>query len=445
MPGGIWTSQNKVRPGAYINFEGEPSASIQVGERGIAALTLPLSWGVRDGIITLTANDLITGDSLKKVGLVYGDEDALLLRLALENCNTLKILNSNTGGAAATKTITMTGGDLVVTAKYNGTFGNKIAILVKVVDGTATVETYADGYFVDRQNVASNSISSLQENDYVTFSGSGTLKNTASTLLAGGTDGSTMSNLYSTFFGKLKDIQFNTVAITSTTSADLTLASQFAQQMRENEGKYIQVVISNGSADYEGVINVINGVVLEDGTNVTPAQFTSWVAGATAGANMTDSLTGKVVNGAVSIVDQKTNDEIIAALQTGKFVLALNQNGTIRVEKDINSLHTFTPTKGYAFSKNRIIRELDEIGSSIKDVWETTYLGKVSNNEAGRTLFKSSIIDYLSNLQNRGAIDEFDASNVTVEKGDDVDAVVAYVAVKPVDSMEFLYMTVTIS
>ena len=448
MPGGIWTSQNKVRPGAYINFEGEPSTKISIGERGIAAITLPLHWGLQGNIITVTADDLITGKMLAKVGLVYEDEEALPIKLALQNCSQMKIFSAKTSGVKATKSITTTGTStaLTVTAKYPGTFGNKIAILIKVNDGTATVETYANGYFADRQSVAADNIAGLVSNDFVDFSGSGTLVTTASTLLTGGTDGSDVSNLFSTFFDKLKDVKWNTVAINSTTGSDLTLAAQFIQQMRDNEGKYVQAVVANaGSADYEGVINVVNGVVLEDGTSVNATTFTAWVAGATAGAGITESLTGKVVEGAVSITNQLDNDDIIEALQAGKFVLALNQNGTIRVEKDINSLHTFTATKGYAFSKNRIIRELDEIGSSIKDIWETTYLGKVSNNDAGRTLFKSSIINYLTELQNIGAIDEFDSANVSVEKGDDVDAVVAFVAIKPIDSMEFLYMTVTIS
>lgn len=447
MAGGTFNAMNKVRPGAYINFETEPDTVINVGERGIAALTMPLSWGVQDNIITLSSEDLISGESLSKVGLVYSDSNALLLRLALANCSTLKIFSSKTSGIKATKTIETTGGDgLVVTAKHAGTFGNKIAILIKVVDSTATVETYADGYFVDRQNVATTGIASLEDNDFVTFSGTGTLKTTASTLLTGGTDGSDVSNLYSTFFNKLKDIQWNTVAITSTTAADLTLAGTFIQQMRENEGKYVQAVVANASsADYEGLINVVNGVILEDNTNVTAAQFTAWVAGATAGATMTESLTGKIVTGAIGIVGQLTNDEIVTALQSGKFVLSLNQNGAIKVEKDINSLHTFTSTKGYVFSKNRIIRERDEIGSSIKNIWETTFLGKVNNNDTGRMLFKSSIIDYLSDLLTKGAIEDLNKDLIIVEAGNDIDSVIASIAVKLIDSTEFLYMTVNIT
>jgi len=451
MPGGVWTSQNKVRPGAYINFEGEPLANISIGERGIAALTMPLSWGGEGEIINVLASDLIYGDALKKIGLKYEDAEALPVRLALSNCAMLKIFNSNANGEKAAVVIdvaTETGSGLRIDAKHPGTFGNKIAVLIDVANGIATVETYADGFFVDRQKVPANSISSLQNNDFVEFSGDGTLVTTESTRLTGGTDGATVTNLYTTFFNKLRNEIWNTVAITSTTGTDLTLAQNFIQDLRENEGKYVQAVVANSEdADYEGIINVVNGVNLSDGTQVTAAMFTTWVAGATAGAYITESLTGKVVTGATSIISNLSNTEIIEALNAGKFVLSVNQDGSIRVEKDINSYHSFDehPTKGYEFSKNRIIRELDEIAASIKNVWEKTYMGKISNNDTGRSLFKSSIISYMMSLQNVGAIQDFNTDSVQVEQGDNVDAVVAYLAVKPVDAMEFLYMTVTIS
>ena len=45
MAGGIWLAQNKVRPGAYINFKAVPKSKMTVGDRGIVAMGLPLSWG----------------------------------------------------------------------------------------------------------------------------------------------------------------------------------------------------------------------------------------------------------------------------------------------------------------------------------------------------------------------------------------------------------------
>ena len=214
--------------------------------------------------------------------------------------------------------------------------------------------------------------------------------------------------------------------------------------MRNNEGKYVQAVISNyADANHEGIINNVCGAEI-DGVQISENQFTAWVAGATAGAELNESLTGKVVNGATAIVNFKNNEEIIEGLKNGQFILSLNQDGSVKVEKDINSLHIFTE-KSYTFSKNRVIRELDEIGSGIESIWENTYLGKVTNDANGRTLFKSSIIDFLTQLQNVGAIAEFDTDSIAVEPGDNIDVVIATLAIKPLDSMEFLYMTVNIN
>lgn len=444
MAGGIWTSQNKLRPGAYINFEAAGQAQVNTSTRGIVALPTTLSWGGENSIIELTNDDLVTGNSLAKVGFVQSDADALLANLALQNATTLKLYNLNTGGTRATKSLA---GGLVITAKYPGTFGNTIAILITVADNIYTIETYANGYFVDRQRVTS--AAELVANDFVVFSGTNvTLEATASTLLTGGTNGTVAETALATCFNDLKATKFHALALPSMEETDIAAAIAYARTMREDEGKYIQVVVANAdtaNADYEGVINVVNGVTLEDDTTVSAVQFTAWVAGATAGADITASLTGKIVQNAIGIVGNLSNDDIVAGLSTGKFMLSLNQNGTVKVEKDINSLHTFSADKSYMFSKNRIMRELDEIGSAVEDIWETTYLGKVTNNESGRTLFKSSIINYLTDLQNRGAINEFDSGSVVVAAGDDVDSVIASIAVKPLDSMEFLYMNVTIS
>jgi len=442
MSGGIWTSQNKVRPGAYINFESESTGVTTTGERGIATLAMNLSWGDASKLIEVTMEELLNGKSLAKIGLISTDAAALLPRLALQNASVLKIYRLNGAGTKATLRVD----DFTATAKYGGTFGNKIAILVTqtATTGVYDVQTYANGYLVDSQKVST--LDELVANDFVVFDGTGEISAFSSTLLSGGIDGTVEEAAgYASYFNILKLNKWNTLAVPTRTAATIASTIEFIRTMRDNEGKYVQAVVSNAdAADYEGIINNINGIVLDDGTRVEPETFTAWVAGATAGALITESITGKIVDNTTEIINLKSNDEIVAGLGVGEFLLSYNQDGSVKVEKDINSLHTFTD-KTYIFSKNRVIRELDEIGSSIENIWETTYLGKVSNDANGIALFKSSIIDYLTSLQNRGAITEFDAYSVIVERGNDIDTILASIAVKPLDSMEILYMTVSIN
>lgn len=444
MAGGTFISQNKIRPGAYLNFKSVEIPISKIGSRGIVTFAMNLNWGAEGELIDIYSSELISGDSLAKVGLTAMDSDAKLLNLALSNAYLAKIYRVNKGGVKATTTLD----GLTVTAKYAGTFGNKIAILIKSVgDSIFEVSTYADGFLVDTQKAAK--IGDLKNNDYVVFSGTASTALTAasSTLLENGTNGtvSNVSTNYTEYFKLLKTAQWQTLAIVQDATTVASTAATFIKQMREDEGKYVQLVLANSdSADYEGIINNVSSVKMDDVT-ITADEFNAYVAGITAGASVIESNTGKVVEGATSIVNPLTNDEIIAGLQAGKFILSLNQDGKVKVEKDINSLHTFTTEKTYTFSKNRVIRTLDEIGTSICSIWENTYLGKVSNNDAGRMLFKSSIINYLTELQNIGAIQEFDADAVEVIKGADIDSVIATISIKPVDSMEILYMTVNIT
>lgn len=440
MAGGTYSAMNKKRPGAYINFESQPTSKISVGTRGIATLAAELNWGAEGSLIEVTASDLINGTSMAKIGLLNTDKKALLFNLALENASVLKVYRLNVGGEAAT--VTLDGG-LKVTAKYSGTFGNLITIAVKSVGDMFEVQTFANGYLVNSQKVSK--VTDLHENDYVTFGTEGTLKAVQNIALKDGTSGTVEEAIteYQKYFDLLRIAKWNVLAITD---GDINeSAISFIKDMRINEGKYVQAVISDSNnVNYEGIVNNVSGIVLADGTNVTAEEFTAWVAGAMAGVPLNESLTGKVVDLATAIINPLTNEEIINAIENGKFVLSLNQDGRIKVEKDINSLHQFDEEKSYIFSKNRVIRELDEIGSYIATIWENTYLGKVTNNEAGRTLFKSSIIDYLTILQNQGIIEDVNSDLVEVVIGDDIDTVIASIAVKPLDSMEILYMTVNV-
>ena len=140
-----------------------------------------------------------------------------------------------------------------------------------------------------------------------------------------------------------------------------------------------------------------------------------------------------------------TDEEIEAALVNGKLVLSVRSDGAIVIEKDINTLHTFTVEKDYQFSKNRVIRTLDEIANSVRLTWEKSYVGKVDNDDQGRKDYKADLIYYFTELQRLRAIQNFDSStDIDVLPGNDVDSVVVNVHIQPVDAMEKLYMTVMV-
>ena len=443
MAGGQWLSQNKVRPGAYINFKAVQKGSMTVGDRGIIAIPLSLHWGDTDGLIEVLSNEMLDGNSKAKVGFTAFDAESKLLAAALSYCYKALVYRTDREGIKATATI----GKLKCEAKYFGTYGNRIIVATTLDDGLWTVITYVDGETMDKQSVAE--ISELADNDFVRFSLDDTAVSdtdfveSAGTPLTGGTDGVSVEvTAYPDMMEKLEAAKWQTLACPTSETTIKANVQKFIKRMRDDEGRYVQAVVADyDGADHKGIINSVSGAVI-DGLTFTKEEFTAIAAGMTAGANFNESNTARKIVGATDIIGRLTDAQIKEALGRGKFLLSASTDGTIKVEQDINSLHTYTKDKSYSFSKNRVIRTLDEIGTTTVTTWEKTYMGKVDNNATGRSLFKADLVAYGNEMQRLSGIQEFAGpDDISVEKGKDLDSVLATWAVKPVDSMEKLYLT----
>ena len=437
MAGGTWTTQNKVRPNVYINFQSEPMALGTVGERGIATIPLVLPWGAEGKVITIEAGE----DTTPKLGYPITAQELLLVREALKRAKTLLVYRVNTGVKA-----TSTSGELVVTAKHSGSRGNNITIVVEEnIDNSSLfdVKTLVDGVEQDVQTVAD--IAGLQANDWVTFNTTGDLTETAGMPLEGGKDGTATNQNYLDYLAAIETYDFNTMALPVTDNILKGAYISFCKRLRDDEGRKIQIVVENYSqADYEGVISVKNGVVIADGTTLTAEQCTAWVAGATAGANVNQSLTYSAYDDAVDVSPRYTNSQIITALLNGEFVFTANENRAL-VEQDINTFTSFVPDKGRQFSKNRVIRVLDNIGNDFYRIFSNFYLGKISNNLDGRNLLKGECINYLETLQGIAAIQNFDSqTDISVLHGNESDSVYIETYIQPVDSIEKIYFLIRI-
>ena len=452
MPsGGTWTAQNKVRPGAYINFVSVPKAVGTLGSRGVVAVGMPMTWGPSNEIIKLTGDELLNGASLAKVGVTAFDEEASLpYRVALSGCFTALLFRTDVGGTKAAATILAE--TLKVSAKYAGTTGNAITVVTvkdKPAAGSYTIQILVNNLLKEEFVVSTISAMADLESQFVDFevlNEAAAIPETAGTALTGGTNGEVDKNTYATFWSLLDTKDFQCLAMYDTDSTLAPLIKDKVGIWREKRGKKVQAVVYDyNTADYEGLISVHQGFKTKTET-VDKTMFMLWVASQTAGAEVNESLTAAEVEGAVEIINPIDEDEIADALKAGKFVLSYRQDGAVVVEKDINTLHTFTVDKGYAFSKNRVIRCLDEIANTAMLVFNRNYCGKISNDTKGRAQYKTELIYQIDTLVGIRAIDNFDgASDITVLPGEDVDSVVVDMTIQPVDSMEKLYMTVNVN
>ena len=142
---------------------------------------------------------------------------------------------------------------------------------------------------------------------------------------------------------------------------------------------------------------------------------------------------------------RQTNSQIEAGIRAGNIVLT-REFGQVRVETDINTLTTFTQKVGQVFHKNTTMRVCSTLANDIYREFALNWLGKVKNNEEGRGLFKAAILGRLKTMYDRGALRiRPTGDDVTVEQGDSADSIVITLAIAIGDSVEKVYITITVS
>ena len=264
--------------------------------------------------------------------------------------------------------------------------------------------------------------------------------------LEGGSDGTTPdASIYDAFFTALKTIAFDVLIYDG---KDATLKSTFASFVKDQsneEGKRCQCVLSEYVADNECIISCASqSVTLDTGAVLKPEQLTWWVGGASAGANVNESLTYSCYPGAVDIEPKLTRSEQEAQIEGGNFAL-ISQFDKIQVLTDINSFTTFSVEKGKAFRKNRVVRTVFGLCNDIYKTFALYYIGAVHNDEEGRKALKAEILNLMLKYQGNRALQNVVVDDVTVNKGVDSDAVVIEINCQPVDSIEKIYINITIS
>lgn len=443
LGGGVWTTQNKVLPGTYVNFTSIAKASATLSDRGFAAMPLMLDWGPDDAIFTVTNGDFQT-DSLKVFGHAYTDKELLPLRELFQNAKTLYAYRLNSGGVKASNAF--------CTAKYSGIAGNKLSVVIEQnVDNNAwwDVSTFFDTTEVDKQTVSA--AAELVANDFVTWKGNAVLEATAKTPLENGTNGTANAAAYQSFLNKLESYSFNVLGCPSDDQTTINLFVNYTMRMRDEIGAKFQTVIFNLSTnakigDYEGIIEIGNRVTDYDSSIAGLGQYglVYWLTGSEASCEVNKSNTNKRYNGELTVNVDYTQAELTLALKEGRFMFH-NVGGEVKILEDVNSLTTVSDTKGDVFKSNQTIRVIDQIANDMAVLFNTRYLGTVPNDADGRIALWNDIVKLHQELEKIRAVENFNPDSVTVEQGDTKKAVVCTVAnLNVVNAMAQLYMAVVI-
>ena len=432
LGGGTFFVQNKVLPGAYINFISASKASAMLSDRGYAAMALELDWGVENTIFEVTNSDL-QKNSMKLFGYDYTAPQLKGLRDLFLNLKTLYLYRLTSGGVKATNTY--------ATAKYCGTRGNNLKVVISnnvEEEEKFDVSLYIDDTtLLDKQTVSQ--MSELVDNDYVTWKSGASLSETAGEPLSTGTNGTVNGAAHQTFLDKAESYYFNILGCVSTEDEIKSLYVAYTKRLRDEVGAKFQLVVHNKEADYEGVINVINDV-----EESPVSSLVYWITGAEASCAVNASLLNKKYDGEFTVKADYTQSQLEGFINAGKFAFH-NVGNDARVLSDINTLLTVSDTKGDVFKENQTIRVCDQIANDIANIFNTRYLGVVPNDANGRISLWNDIVKHHQQLQDIRAIENFTSEDITVAQGDSKKAVVVYDKVTVVNAMAQLYMTVEIA
>lgn len=437
LGGGTFTAQNKILNGAYINFVSAKRATGALSERGIVTMPLELNWGIDSAVFEVTPDDLAK-NCLKLFGYEYGDANLKGIRdLFASNIRKLYAYKLTSGGVKATCTYG--------TAKYSGTRGNDLKIVIaKNADDNSKwdVTAYLGTIVVDRQ-IGLSGASALVDCDFIDYTKTATLAVTAGTSLAGGTNGTVSGTAYQNYLDAIESYSFNIMGVATNDSTTKGLIAAFVRRMRDQVGAKFQAVLYDyASADYEGIISVMNTV---SDAGASPAALVYWVAGAEAACPISRTLLNQLYTGEYTVGTSYTQAQLEAAMLAGKFAFH-NVNGAVRVLADINTLVSDSDDKAQAiFGDNQSIRVIDQIANDIAAIFNTKYLGSVPNDEDGRISLWNDIVKHHKALEEVRAIQNFDASDVSVAQGEAKNSVVVSDMVTIVSAMAKLYMTVVIS
>lgn len=440
MATGNWDEKNKPTiPGWYNRFKNKAQERIGTGIHGILAMPVKANWGPVNTVTAITVTSTsentlkktfgedpnYTAYRLGKLALLGQPKAVLFYRLVdgSQKTATLTLKNNASTPADAIKLETK----YPTTRKFNVTVRNNIADSSKVdfilYEG-ATQLFSMSAISGDIDDIIS-AINSNVENEYLIATkvsgATGTIGNVVNQALTGGNDGTAgITNAHyleamSAFEGYGMD------GFTLDGISDQSLQASVKAWVIKNkeEGTNIIAFVGGPQSNYsleqansrskefnhEDIVNVFATSATYDGNTYTSSEVAVYIAALATAAGLKDSICN-----AVTIFDdiqpRLNKTDTAAALAAGTLVLAKDADNVIVVD-DVNTFKNYTDDKTEVFGSIRAIKFMNAVDgdTSLK---RKDFVGKVTNDDTGRTLIIIALKQYFETLVAAGVIkDDF--------------------------------------
>lgn len=451
LGGGIWITQNKVVPGAYINFVSKERPNGEVTDRGISTVALEFDWGVAGEVFRVGQDEFQTS-SQSIFGYDYAHPKLLPLRELFKKAKTVYCYRLNSDGKEASNDLAK--------AKYTGTRGNDISIAVQSDPdntGSFIVYTYltTDGITktVDKQTNI-KAMADVENNDYVNFVKTATLAVTVSKPLTGGTNGSQVTTSdYQNYIEHIEKYYYNTMAYAGSDSAIQSLLIAFNDRIRTTSNNKFQLVIfGENKANSEGVIAVNPENYVKD-SGVERGALVYWTAGDEAACAINKSCEAHEYDGELTVNTNIKQFDLELAIKRGYLTFhdeidAASGDMTphVRILADINTFTNFSKEKNKNFSYNQAIRVIDNLSVDFSRLFANYHRGKTNNDSIGQISLWNDGVDVLNQYQQLRAIQNFDSKNLPLPvEGKEENSVYWPMEVDIVYAMSKLYMVVVMA
>ena len=442
---GTWETQNKVRPGVYINYVFSEAELINYASEGVLAInyTLPLN---PEAVVEISSAD-VKAKNLNKYGVVQGTDAYKYITTLLKYCSKLVLYSPKVNDASKARLIVSN--EFTATAKYPGKEGNKIAI--EIIGETDKVfNTYYNDELVAMQTLFNGTSELVGDNEFVTIEITGSVTTSVPTLLTGGADGTVNAGSFtSEFLDKLKTKEIEVLAVNlSEDEYDFSIIQNFIEDYNANHVQKVvvvypltgDVVITRNS---EFIIALANQTAtLSNGLVMDNKLLAGYIGAKEAGADHTVDLTYNLCDDIIEI-SELTNEQIETNIKQGVMNLSLRSDRSVVIEDDINTLILLSDNQSSSLKSNDTLRLLNDLSYKIVSFGENIVIGKKKATETTLNLVKAQIIEIMNNYAKEQVIVNFDSNNdVSVVFGEQKDGILCTIAIQKTQSAKKLYFSI---
>ena len=464
MSGFFTIGEKKTRPGIYNRLQNSEYVAPDNIPQGIVIAVVTGNWGELNKAVHVKATD----DYSDYVG--SGSGYNALKQIFAGGVTEAVVCRVGTGGTKGSLEIKNTASTPVklatVTAKYPGTRALAVTVKASLTDNTKKIIQISEGTKVLEQfeytssaNECAAFTAALADSAYVDVepeeNPSGIVATITQSALTGGAEPSVTSAAYSTGFDAVEAdtaASLCCICVDSNDTAVHALAVAYVERIYEG-GSYPLLVIGEASTttlvnrmssvsgyDDEKVHYVLNGWVDADGTEYTGYLAAARLAGMIAAGASNVSLTHDVIEEATGLNESLTNAQIEAALNAGAIVFSLSRDGSVRIEKAINTFKTVTTEKDAGWKKVRRTKTRFEMMFRIEAATDDL-IGDVTNDENGRAAIIAAGQAVLDAMVGEGKI--YSGAEFLLDEANPPQTDMAWFIIKAddMDSFEVGYLT----